>query len=195
MQEVDLGGERSFIGAWYLTDLTICDDVIAYFWKWGDRVEGKIGVGSEVNKAVKDSLDYIVPHERFSDPAMMRYLNGLRDITTAYLQKFNASAWVDDFGITENINIQYYKPMGGFKQWHTERWGNQLPAAKRHLVFMTYLNDVHDEGGTEFFCQKLKVQARKGLTLIWPVDWTHTHRGVVSPTEEKYIITGWFSFL
>ena len=126
---------------------------------------------------------------------MMRYLNGLRDVTHAYLEKFNASTWVDAFGIAENINIQYYKPMGGFKQWHTERWGNQLPAAKRHLVFMTYLNDVQDEGGTEFFCQKLKVQARKGLTLIWPVDWTHTHRGVVSPTEEKYIITGWFSFL
>jgi len=38
------------------------------------------------------------------------------------------------------------------------------------------------------------VQPRKGLTLIWPADWTHHHRGVVSPTQEKYIITGWFSF-
>ena len=36
---------------------------------------------------------------------------------------------------------------------------------------------------------------RKGLTLIWPADWTHLHRGVVSPSEEKYIITGWFDFL
>jgi len=60
---------------------------------------------------------------------------------------------------------------------------------------MTYLNDVYEEGGTEFLCQKLKVDARKGLTLIWPADWTHMHRGVVSRTEEKYIITGWFSFL
>ena len=70
-----------------------------------------------------------------------------------------------------------------------------LPSAIRHLAFMTYLNDVQDEGGTEFYYQRLKSPARKGLTLIWPVDWTHLHRGVVSPTEEKYIITGWFSFL
>ena len=121
MKEVDLGGERSFIGAWYLPDLTICDEVIAYFRQCEDKVDGKIGVGSEVNKAIKESVDVIVPQDRFSDPAMMRYLNGLREVTYAYLEKFNASAWVDPFGITENINIQHYKPMGGFKEWHTER--------------------------------------------------------------------------
>jgi hypothetical protein len=69
-----------------------------------------------------------------------------------------------------------------------------MPAAARHLVFMTYLNDVTDAGGTEFLYQGITVQPRKGLTLIWPADWTHHHRGVVSPTQEKYIITGWFSF-
>ena len=60
-----------------------------------------------------------------------------------------------------------------------------LPSANRHLVFMTYLNDVFDEGGTEFFYQKIKAQPRKGLTLIWPVDWTHLHRGIVSPSEKN----------
>ena len=59
---------------------------------------------------------------------------------------------------------------------------------------MTYLNDVRDGGETEFFHQNLRVAARRGLTLIWPADWTHTHRGIVSPTEEKIIVTGWFSF-
>ena len=47
---------------------------------------------------------------------------------------------------------------------------------------------------TRFYYQKLKVKPRKGLTLIWPVDWTHTHRGIVAPDEEKMILTGWFSF-
>ena len=54
---------------------------------------------------------------------------------------------------------------------------------------------IFDEGGTEFFYQRIRTQPRKGLTLIWPADWTHLHRGVVSPSEEKYIITGWFDFL
>jgi prolyl 4-hydroxylase len=60
---------------------------------------------------------------------------------------------------------------------------------------MTYLNGVDDEGGTDFYYQRLRMRAKKGATLIWPVDWTHMHRGVVSPTQEKYIVTGWFSFV
>ncbi len=59
---------------------------------------------------------------------------------------------------------------------------------------MTYLNDVEDGGGTEFYHQNLIVKPRKGKTLIWPADWTHTHRGVTSPTQEKYVITGWFNY-
>ena len=60
---------------------------------------------------------------------------------------------------------------------------------------MTYLNDVTDGGETEFYHQQLKIKAERGKTLIWPVDWTYTHRGVVSNTQEKYIITGWYDFL
>ena len=57
---------------------------------------------------------------------------------------------------------------------------------------MTYLNDV-DDGGTEFLYQNLITPAEKGLTLIWPAGFTHTHRGVVSQTKTKYIATGWYS--
>jgi hypothetical protein len=59
---------------------------------------------------------------------------------------------------------------------------------------MTYLNTVTDEGQTEWFYQNLKIQPQKGLTVIWPVDWTHTHRGIASPTQTKYITTGWLGF-
>ena len=43
--------------------------------------------------------------------------------------------------------------------------------------------------------QERKLQPKKGLTAIWPTDFTHTHRGVVSPTQTKIIATGWFTFL
>ena len=29
--------------------------------------------------------------------------------------------------------------------------------------------------------------------MICPSDFTHTHRGQKSPTQEKYIATGWFN--
>ena len=56
---------------------------------------------------------------------------------------------------------------------------------------MTYLNDVPD-GGTAFYHQKIETKAEKGLTLIWPSTWTHTHKGIISPTSEKQIVTGWY---
>jgi len=195
MREVELGGEKSFIGAWYLSDLRICDDLISYFQLKDGKIEGEIGHDHEVNKAIKDSLDLIVPPERFGHPIIAKYLVALREVAARYSEKYQAAGIVNPWGITENINVQYYKPTAGYKEWHTERIGKMLPSANRHLVFMTYLNDVDDEGGTEFYYQRLRVQPRKGLTLIWPVDWTHLHRGVVSPTQDKYIITGWFSFL
>jgi len=64
---------------------------------------------------------------------------------------------------------------------------------ERILVFMTYLNDVPD-GGTLFKYQKIKIPAKKGLTIIWPSDWTHTHKGEISKKHNKYIVTGWYTF-
>ena len=51
------------------------------------------------------------------------------------------------------------------------------------------------EGGTHFKYQKLTTPAKKGLTLIWPTDFTHVHSGQITKEHEKYIITGWFGFL
>ena len=59
---------------------------------------------------------------------------------------------------------------------------------------MTYLNDVPD-GGTEFLYQNLTTKAIKGNTVIWPATWTHTHRGQISQTHEKIIITGWIRLI
>jgi len=80
------------------------------------------------------------------------------------------------------------------RAWHMERGSLDKPIVSRHLVFMTYLNDVTDGGGTEFLYQDTCVSAEKGLTLVWPAEWMFTHRGQVSPTQEKYVITGWLSF-
>jgi hypothetical protein len=59
---------------------------------------------------------------------------------------------------------------------------------------MTYLNNEKNSG-TEFKYQKLKTESIQGLTLIWPSSFTHTHRGIINKKCEKYIVTGWFSFI
>lgn len=194
MIEVQLGGQNSFIGAWNLEEDDVCDALVEYFNDSPLKVVGQIGEGT-VNKEAKDSVDLHLDYDRLSDPPVFAYLSHLTRACEKYVEKYQGSAALDAWGIAEQVNIQHYAPGGGYRIWHCERWGKGMPSAARHLVFMTYLNTVSDAGGTEFLYQGITVQPKKGLTLIWPADWTHHHRGVVSPTEDKYIITGWFSFM
>ena len=92
--------------------------------------------------------------------------------------------------MTEGANIQWYPPGGGYHSWHCERTSK---FENRCLVWMTYLNDVPN-AGTNFKYQNITTPPKKGLTIIWPTDFTHTHSGQISKTHEKYIITGWFNF-
>jgi len=111
-----------------------------------------------------------------------------------YCKDYPEAANNGAFGFQESFNIQHYAPGQGFFTWHSERAQHNPKTIRRHLVFMTYLNTVSDGGYTEFKFQNIRVQPQKGLTLIWPADWTWTHRGVTSPTEHKYIATGWLGF-
>lgn len=98
------------------------------------------------------------------------------------------------FSMVENFNIQKYTPPeGGFFKYHCERTG--IITATRMITWMIYLNTVEDDGHTEFKYQKKLIKAEEGKIVIWPTDFTHTHRGVRSKTEEKYIMTGWYNFI
>lgn len=185
--------EESFIGGWYMPK-DVCDRLIHFFNLNKDlTVSGFVYRKDKkvIRKSVKESTDlHISPYEQGG--VIGEYRNYISEITSKYLQKFKFANKVSRFGICDFYNIQHYPIKGGFKKWHHEV--ASLKAVHRHLVFMTYLNDVED-GGTEFLYQKIKTNAEKGLTLIWPAIWTHTHRGIVSKTKEKYIVTGWHEFI
>ena len=43
------------------------------------------------------------------------------------------------------------------------------------------------QGNDSIKYQNIKTKAKKGLTLIWPSDFTHTHKGEISNKKHKYI--------
>jgi prolyl 4-hydroxylase len=88
----------------------------------------------------------------------------------------------------KRFNMQKYNPGEGFPGWHFERG---FGSSDRVLAWMIYLNNV-EAGGTEFKYQNHLERAEQGKLLIWPADWTFTHRGQVSSVETKYILTGWY---
>ena len=183
----------NFIHQEYLDDLNLCDEIIGAHRSYPQKMNGIVFLHGKpvLDTNRKDCEETIMQNFPY---IFDKYVESLQKILMSYLEKYPRSCAGVKFNIQESANVQHYKPGGGFKIWHCERSSVQSPNNSRHLVFMTYLNDVTDRGETEFYHQNLLVQPRKGLTLIWPTDWTHTHRGVVSPTQDKYIVTGWYSF-
>ena len=179
---------QMFIAGWYLDDTSICDEIIEFHKQSDNKYDGVSSKG--VDKTVKDSKDV-----NLVGGLANKYGMQLQKVVDKYVEKYQYCDNFSPWRITSYMVAQHYTPGGGYHAWHCERSTCKEPSQNRHLVFMTYLNDVDDAGETEFFYQKIKIKPEKGLTLIWPVDWTFTHRGITSPTQEKYVATGWFNFV
>jgi len=185
-------GDHDFMRA-YKIDEDICDRLIKDYEASSETHEGTIGDNS-INHEYKKSRDLnLYPN----DPRLNDYLDSLAQCLERYKNEYvDINERMNTWGINTKTNIQKYEPSDGYYTWHCERSG--VNSSNRLLTFMTYLNDVDDDeynGGTEWKYQKLKIKPKKGLTVLWPVDWMFTHRGIVSNKDTKYIITGWYSFI
>ena len=186
----------TFIGEYYI-DEAICSRLIELFQKSPLKNPGKTFHNARivVDTDVKDSTDVRFDSKAFGHcPELAAaYFQALASCAQQYEQEYKYLQHTDQLRVVETPILQHYAPGQGYKKFHFERGSKDT--ATRYLTFMTYLNTVTDQGGTEFYYQKLVHEAKVGKTLLWPVDWTHTHRGVVSPTQDKYIITGWFNLV
>jgi hypothetical protein len=180
---------NNFICGWYLDDTTICDELIQYHKTTHRRTAGSVGGNLNQNKTSTDA--YCDKYES----CFQKYDDLLRSVVMKYIDRYPYAGHGMCGLENGSFNIQHYKPNEGYLNWHSERNDSKFPYTTRHLVFMTYLNDVSDAGETEWLYQQVKIKPEKGLTVIWPADWTFTHRGITSNTEEKYIATGWIDYL
>lgn len=96
-----------------------------------------------------------------------------------------------------DVNAQRYTAeRGGYPYWHSEVYPQMQhnDALHRVLLFMYYLNDVDDGGETEFYYQDKAVKPKAGRMVIAPAYFTHTHRGQIPKSNDKYIVTSWLLF-
>ncbi|MGC4028461.1 MAG: 2OG-Fe(II) oxygenase [Steroidobacteraceae bacterium] len=88
---------------------------------------------------------------------------------------------------------KYDAGKGNYNYWHCEVYP-QAPHNEplhRTLLFMFYLNDVAEGGHTDFYYQQKSIQPKAGRMVIAPAYFTHTHRGTVPVSNDKYILTSW----
>lgn len=187
--------EHNFIEKGFIKSST-CESLIKLYENSPLKNPGAVSEGNQsvVNKSMKDNTEIFISR---TSPSLSSYFKELSKIVDKYKQKYvystkQQAAW----SIDKDIKIQKYLPGQGYHLWHFEKTGDKDQIG-RHLVFATFLNDIKDKGtcgGTEFYYQKLKIKPQKGLTIMFPAEWTHTHRGIVTNKDIKYLITGWLSY-
>ncbi len=100
---------------------------------------------------------------------------------------------------TGTTNLQKYnKGSGGYHHWHSEFFPSPHDKSNaslhRVLLWMYYLNDVPEGGGTSFYYQNKTIAPKQGTLVIAPASFTHTHRGEVPISNDKFILTSWILY-
>ncbi len=183
----------NFIGSWGI-EAGLCDSIIEYYENNQQKqTQGATALG--INLEVKDRKDITIYPKDLELPENKVHKIYIKNLFECYkdynIQWPFLSSVVNKLEIVR-FNIGKYIPGQHFKKIHCER--SSLNTLHRLFAFMTYLNDVEDGGSTYFNHYDLEIKPKKGLTLIWPAEWTHSHRGNVIKSGKKYIITGWLTF-
>lgn len=95
------------------------------------------------------------------------------------------------------LNVQkYINNEGGYHHWHSEVCADSDDCESLHraLFFILYLNDIDSGGETEFYYQKKKVAPKTGRIVFSPAGFTHTHKGNIPASGDKYVVTSWILF-
>ena len=156
------------------------------------QFRGRYSLDGEVirDPKVKDSKDITL---YFNDGTVPSTIIGniLQKHTDVYLDTFRSTHVVDAFSVEMGYNLQRYNPGQGYHLLHCENHGR---AMERVLAWTLYLNTVTDGGGTYYPEYDRTIDALEGRLCIFPAFWTHTHKGIVSNTQTKYIATGWYVY-
>jgi len=134
------------------------------------------------------ALQWIPPG---GDKAQTIRAEDIADMDDAMLQRF-----INAIFRTGTTNLQKYnKGSGGYHHWHSEHFPSPKDPSNaslhRILLWMYYLNDVPEGGGTSFYYQDKVIAPKRGTLVIAPATFTHTHRGEVPKSNDKYILTSW----
>ena len=164
---------------------SFCDNVIQKFELDDRKRQGQVGSGVRLD--IKRSCDLSITGKedwKSYDEAFFKSLNNalkeyLRFIPEEYIQFKALGRFEDDTG----YQIQKTQP-GDYYIWHHDQTTSRL------VTFIWYLNDVKDDGYTEFI-DGTRIQPEAGKLIIFPATWDFLHRGVSPKTETKYLCTGW----
>jgi hypothetical protein len=165
-------------------------------------------VMSGIYKNIKDTKDMSIPK---NDEKWKRIEDTLTKELSFGLEKYLNSLKKKEYNFPYNSGLNYQLIEGGDANIHIDFFMIQRyekgkgkyvyhndfhndPENRRHRVitFIFYLNDIAEGGETEFWGGTFKIKPEKGKLVLFPASWTYPHRGIMTISDNKYIITNWF---
>lgn len=178
-------------------DSDFCKSVIQKFENDSRLLPGRVGEGRTNDKMKKSTDLYISRFDDWQSEDKVFY-DSLGSGFSEYVEYIRTFFDIDsmELGLLDNglsdsgYQVQRTNP-GEFYHWHHDSfYENTQGRGNRVITYIWYLNDVEDDGQTEFINER-KVQPKEGTLLIFPSLWTYVHRGVSPKHTTKYICTGW----
>ena len=158
-----------------------CQHCIEKFEKDDRKHQGLVRSGVQLDTKVSTDLSITTKDDWKEEDKI--FFNSLTSHIETYIENVPYANEVVPNPKDTGYNIQRTDP-GGFYTWHQDQWKN------RRITFIWYLNDVTEDGYTEF-STGYKVQPETGKLLLFPALWPWVHRGFPPKSEVKYICTGW----
>ncbi len=184
---------KDFIGIYDdAVSVEFCDELIDFFHSTDPKNHM---IAEEAYGGAHNRRDTAINLEDYSEKIYADYIsNIIMNYVKLYKKKYFSYEYAKHFDYTTPyFKVQQTEPQGGYHIWHYEV--DSISNVARSLVWMIYLNDVpKGEGETEFLWQGLRVQPKAGTLLIWPAQFTHTHRGNPVYNCTKYVSTGWIEY-
>lgn len=155
-----------------------------------------------IRSATIHLLNYIATYPDMVLGSMAAEVN---DPTTGQRRTLTASDLTEDhikfllqkiYRLGDIVGQQYLQGQGGYHHWHSEIFPRDAHCETLHrvLLFMFYLNTVETGGETMFRYQNRTIEPVQGRMVIAPAGFTHTHKGNIPESGDKFILTSWMMF-
>ena len=193
--EIEEISKSNFIGIWELENDDLLEKIIEFFnLNHQSHKQGTLDLG-KVDKSKKDLLEMLMSPKQIKENKLevfIQYINSLVDCYNDYQ---------DQWGCIKNWNriyvgsfkLEKYLVAGHHLDFNCER--QNINSSHKILSWITFLNDLDDdEGALHFKYLDISIKPKKGMTLIFPSDWTHLHQQNIIKNTEKFTIRGSFHF-
>jgi hypothetical protein len=171
-----------------------CAEFIEWFWNNQDlHIDGKVYSGENQNLGNILNLDRKKTKQAYPKPEDPISHLITKNIFSGY-EKYSKSKPIPNGQpmCAADYSVRVYYKNDGYFLDHVDQSAG--PNVTRVFGIILYLNDVEDNGETEFPDFDYKCKPEAGKLLIFPCNYLFRHQGNVPISEDKYIVTAFINF-